>query len=431
MELVGERGGRVEDEAVGAVDDELGEAVEADGADGEAAAVHVEHLHREVEPRRRRVQADAEVGGAEEPRVVCRVEPHRAHGDVAERHRPHPRLVRRLQRPLPRHDGDDAQRRRGVGRRRLGLCQLAVERRQRLQQHPKVLVGAPARRAHEQRGAAVARPPVGRRPRRRAARPRPDAVGGGGVAPEVRAVVGGDEEGREAAEEVVALRRRQRREEGGRPVVEHARVDAPLVAQPRLHRRRHAQVAVEAAREELLVRFRERDEGVALAQPVLQHGVREVVPVEPDDGAPEHPHRPRREQRGDRRRRLHEQHVGLREDDEQRPQQLAELEQRLEREVQHQQEARRRPREHVRPHQHRADARARLDRRHAALARVPHEPHLGARLGERERVVLHPRRAADVAEDEDRGGARRGRGRHFASASAVCAAGCCVFFTRM
>ena len=57
-ELRGELGRITEDQTVGAVGDELGKRGEADGADGQAAPQHVEHLHGQVEAGGGGVQAD-------------------------------------------------------------------------------------------------------------------------------------------------------------------------------------------------------------------------------------------------------------------------------------------------------------------------------------------------------------------------------------
>jgi hypothetical protein len=65
-------------------------------------------------------------------------------------------------------------------------------------------------------------------------------------------------------QQLVALLRREGSEEGRRPVVQHARLDAPLRAQPRLHRRRHTQVCVAGAAEGTLVQLGGRYERVLL-----------------------------------------------------------------------------------------------------------------------------------------------------------------------
>ena len=89
---------------------ELVDAAEVHGADGKPSTIHIDHLHRQVEPRARGVEADAEVRGAEQRGVVCRAEPRRHDDDVCHRSAREAALERLLQRPLSSHDDDDVRR---------------------------------------------------------------------------------------------------------------------------------------------------------------------------------------------------------------------------------------------------------------------------------------------------------------------------------
>ena len=62
---------------------ELGEGGKVHGDDGEAAAEHVDDLHREVEAGAGGVEADAQVCRGQEPRVVLRLEPRGHHLDAS------------------------------------------------------------------------------------------------------------------------------------------------------------------------------------------------------------------------------------------------------------------------------------------------------------------------------------------------------------
>ena len=64
------------------VSHELGKRREVHGDDGEAAAEHVDHLHREVEAGAGGVEADAQVGGGQQPRVVLGLQPRSHHLDA-------------------------------------------------------------------------------------------------------------------------------------------------------------------------------------------------------------------------------------------------------------------------------------------------------------------------------------------------------------
>jgi hypothetical protein len=89
---------------------ELVDAAKVHGADGKPSTIHIDHLHRQVEPRARGVEADAEVRGAEQRGVVCRAEPRRHDDDVCHRSAREAALERLLQRPLSSHDDDDVRR---------------------------------------------------------------------------------------------------------------------------------------------------------------------------------------------------------------------------------------------------------------------------------------------------------------------------------
>ena len=65
------------------VSHELGKCGEAHGDDGEAAAEHVDDLHRQVEAGAGGVEADAQVGRGQQPRVVLRLEPRGHHLDAS------------------------------------------------------------------------------------------------------------------------------------------------------------------------------------------------------------------------------------------------------------------------------------------------------------------------------------------------------------
>ena len=65
VELIAQLVGAPKDEPILLVVDELVEALKVIRADGQAAAIHVEHLHRQIEARGRGMEADAQIGRAE------------------------------------------------------------------------------------------------------------------------------------------------------------------------------------------------------------------------------------------------------------------------------------------------------------------------------------------------------------------------------
>ncbi len=149
MQTVRELGTVAEEEPVFAVADELAEArpvVEREHRHTGAEAV--EDLHRQVEARRRAVQRQAEIGGADEARILLRLEPRRAQQDTLEAERGETTLV--LGAPWT-VAGDDDRRRRPI----LG-AEPCVPGDRRLDEQIEVLVGAPTGRAHDERRPVLA-----------------------------------------------------------------------------------------------------------------------------------------------------------------------------------------------------------------------------------------------------------------------------------
>src|SRR5581483_8336894 len=101
-------------------------------------------LHRDVEPGGRAMQAEAEVGAADHPRIVFRLEPSRAQLNPPRRQPRKPPFELGAPRTVTRNE-DDEVRKSAAGSSSLPIADAVFEIRQRADDEIEVFVLGPAR----------------------------------------------------------------------------------------------------------------------------------------------------------------------------------------------------------------------------------------------------------------------------------------------
>ena len=251
-----------------------------------ARAEQVGHLHRDIQTRRRTMEAEAQIGAADHSRIVFRLEPACAQVNTPRRQTGKPPFELDAPGAVTGDENDEiGESRRGI--RRLPAADAVLEPPHGIDDDVEVFVFGPACRTHDEAHHAGV-----------------DAQAG-----EQRLPV------------AFPLDVADWNENRGRPIVQNVRVrEAQPVLEEFGEPSRHAEVGLRLPRVVTLEPSRKPDGRVPLPQPQLQQRVADVVPVDDESNAFPFERQPRHDERGKRGRILDEHQIGSRQPPQRRPQ---------------------------------------------------------------------------------------------------------------